>query len=159
MGGQQCTGEGNHLTRDDVLAIYMEAFRLLRLQSLERLASLEHEGFVEAAIGVWECAADQIIALVGEAGFDSLYARTVFLAMPTFPWLLEPPESPPAGYRFANLRANLEGKPQKLAQDVNALLLTIFTDTLASLIGEPVTEHILKSAWGHFAPVKLTTGN
>lgn len=136
----------------------MDTFRLQRQQSIENLSSKKHDGFADAAIGLWERVAAQIIALVGEAGFDSLYARSVFLAQSTFPWLTEPTQSPPEGHRFANLRANLEGKPPELASDANRLLLIIFTDTLASLIGEPLTERVLKTAWGNFDPYRTKNG-
>jgi hypothetical protein len=128
----------------------MATFRLQREQSIESLISDKHGGFANAAIGLWERVATQIIALVGEAGFDSLYARSVFLAQSTFPWLTEPSQSPPIGHRFAKLRVNLEEKPTQLASDANRLLLTIFTDMLASLIGEPLTERVLASVWGNF---------
>ena len=128
----------------------MEAFRLLRQQSIESLAAAKHDGFADAAIGLWERVATHIIALVGEAGFDSLYARSVFLARSTFPWLTESSEFGREGDRFADLRANLEETTPDLASDANRLLLVIFTDTLASLIGEPLTERVLNSAWGDF---------
>lgn len=129
----------------------MEAIRLLRQQSIESLNSARHEGFADVAIDLWERVASQIIALVGEAGFDSLYGRSVFLAQSTFPWLTEPPESSTEGNRFANLKADLEEKPTELARDANRVLLIIFTDTLASLIGELLTERVLNSAWRDFA--------
>jgi hypothetical protein len=128
----------------------METFRTQRQQSIESLNSGRHDGFADVAIGLWERVAIQIIALVGEAGFDSLYARSVYLAQSTFPWLTEPSPSSPEGHRFANLRANFEGKPPELASDANRLLLIIFTDTLASLIGDHLTERVLASAWGNF---------
>lgn len=128
----------------------METFRLQRQQSIESLRSDKQDEFADAAIGLWERVATQIIALVGEAGFDSLYARSVFLAQSTFPWLTEPTQAPPDGHRFSRLRANLEEKPPELASAANRLLLIIFTDTLAALIGEPLIERVLASVWGNF---------
>jgi hypothetical protein len=130
----------------------METFRTQRQQSIDRLSSEKNESFAELAMGLWERVATPIIALVGEAGFDSLYARSVFLAQSTFPWLTEPTQAPPDGQRFAKLRADLEGQPFELASDANRLLLIIFTDTLASLIGDHLTERVLAAAWGNFDP-------
>lgn len=129
----------------------MEAFRLLRQQSIDSLASLQHDTFPHAAIGLWERVAIQVIALVGEAGFDSLYARSVFLAVSSFPWLTESTEPVVYGHRFDRLRSDLEEQPPELALEANRHLLVIFTDTLASLIGEPLTECVWKAAWGNFA--------
>lgn len=136
----------------------MDSFRLLRQQSIEKLAAARDQGYADPAIGLWERMATQIIALMGETGFDSLYARSVFLARSTFPWLTEPTETGPGVGRFAALRANLDENPPELASDANRLLLVIFTDTLASLIGEPLTERVLHAAWGDFARYGANTG-
>jgi len=109
-------------------------------------------------MGLWGSLADQLIAIVGDAGFDSLFARSVFLAQSTFPWLTEPEDSPPKDHRFTDLKANLEQQPPELAMEANRVLLIIFTDTLASLIGEPLTERVLNSAWGQLTHYKSTTG-
>ena len=101
-----------------------------------------------AAIGLWNQMADQIIAIVGEAGFDSLFARSLFLTQSTFPWLSVGAASRPSDHRFADLQASLDGTTPELASEANRRLLIIFTDILASLIGEPLTERILNSAWG-----------
>lgn len=136
----------------------MEAFRLLRQQSIESLAAAKHDGFADAAIDLWERVATHIIALVGEAGFDSLYGRSVFLARSTFPWLTESSQPGRESDRFSDLRANLEDKPPDLASDANRLLLVIFTDTMASLIGEPLTERVLTTAWGDFVSYETNKG-
>ena len=136
----------------------MDTFRLQRQQSIESLSLEKQDGFSDAAIGLWERVAAQIIALVGETGFDSLYARSVFLAQPTFPWLTEPTQPPPEGHRFANLRTNLEGKPPELASAANRLLLIILTDTLASLIGEALIERVLASVWGNLDHYRANKG-
>lgn len=129
----------------------MEAFRLLRERSIERLGDTEHDAFANTAIALWERMASEITALVGEAGFDSLYARSVFLVLPTFPWLSESKDLTDRAQRFASLRTNLEENPPELAREANRVLLVIFTDTLASLIGAPLTARVLSSAWSDFA--------
>lgn len=127
----------------------MDASRLLRQQSIDRLISAGHEGIADTAIGLWERLAIQIVALVGEAGLESLYARSVYLAQLTFPWLNVATQTPSDGGRFESLRAHLEERAPELASEANRLLLVIFTDTLASLIGGPLTERVLNSAWGN----------
>lgn len=129
----------------------MDAFRLLRQQSIESLGATGHESVADTAIGLWERLANRIVALVGEAGFESLYARSVYLAQSTYPWLTEPTPSAGDGDRFGSLRGHLEDKPPELADAANRLLLVIFTDTLASLIGGALTQRVLTSAWGDLA--------
>jgi hypothetical protein len=108
------------------------------------------EKAADAAIKLWEQMAVQIISIVGEDGFDSLYARSIFLSRSTFPWLTASPLPPPTDHRFAELKAGLEGQAPAQASEANSLLLITFTDILASLIGEQLTTRILRLAWGHW---------
>ena len=101
-----------------------------------------------AAISLWEQMATQIIAIVGEGGFNSLYMRSVFLTQSTFPWLSAVSLSPQTDHRFAELKISLEGQTPEQARAANSLLLITFTDILASLIGEQLTIRVLRSAWG-----------
>jgi hypothetical protein len=108
----------------------------------------------DAAINFWDKLATEIISIVGEGGFNSLYARSVFLTQPTFPWLVTGSSSPHNDYRFAELKMCLAGQTPAQAGAANRLLLITFTDILASLIGEQLTTSILRSAWGDGASNK-----
>jgi hypothetical protein len=103
---------------------------------------------VDAAINLWEQMATQIIAIVGEGGFNSLYVRSVFLTRSTFPWLAAGALPPQADQLFAGLKTSLEGQTQAQVVKASSLLLITFTDVLASLIGEQLTTRILRLAWG-----------
>ncbi len=107
----------------------------------------------DAAIDSWEKLATEIISIVGEGGFNSLYARSVFLAQSTFPWLAASSLAP-TGHRFAELKKRLTEQTPAQAGAANRLLLITFTDILASLIGEQLTTSILRSAWGDDASNK-----
>lgn len=126
----------------------METRDLPRHQLIERLMAQHPEKVADAAISLWEQMATQIISIVGEDGFNSLYARSVFLAQPTFPWLPASSPSPENDQRFAELKKGLEGQTPSQAREANSLLLLTFTGILAALIGEPLTTRILWSAWG-----------
>ena len=126
----------------------METRDPLRHQLIERLMAQYPEKGADAAINLWEQMATQIISIVGEDGFNSLYARSVFLAQPTFPWLTNSALSQQNDQRFAELKKGLEGQTPSQARDANSLLLLTFTGILAALIGEPLTTRILCSAWG-----------
>ena len=103
---------------------------------------------MDAAIKLWEQMATQIISIVGEDGFNSLYTRSLFLNQTTFPWLAASQLAPQTEQRFAELKASLEGQTPAQASEANSLLLITFTDILASLIGEQLTTRILGLAWG-----------
>ncbi len=126
----------------------METTDLPRHQLIERRMAQRPENVAEAAIGLWEQLATQIISIVGEEGFNSLYARSVFLAQPSFPWLTTSPLSQQNDQRFAELKKGLAGQPPSQAREANSLLLLTFTGILAALIGETLTTRILWSAWG-----------
>ena len=60
---------------------------MLRHQKIKNLMAQHTEKVADATINLWEQMATQIISIVGEGGFNSLYARSVFLTQSTFPWL------------------------------------------------------------------------
>lgn len=125
----------------------METRDLLRHQIINSLMAQHTEKVADAAINLWEQMATQIISIVGEGGFDSLYARSVFLTRSTFPWIAADALPPQADQRFAGLKMSLDGQTPAQAREANSLLLITFTDILSSLIGEELTTLILRSAW------------
>lgn len=136
----------------------METGSLLRHQIIENLMVQHTEKAVDAAINLWVQMATQIISIVGEVGFNSLYARSVFLAQPQFPWLMASSLAPQTDQRFGELKMHLERQTLSQARDANSLLLITFTDILAGLIGEQLTVSILRSAWGNDASYSTSKG-
>lgn len=129
----------------------METTNALRHQLIESLLARHIEKVADAAIFLWEQMATEIISIIGVAGFDSLYARSVLLCQPKFPWLglKVIPSNSSGNRRFAELKTNLEGQWPAQAVAANSLLLITFTDILATLIGEQLTTRILRAAWGN----------
>ena len=134
----------------------METSNLLRHQIIKRLKAQPPGKVADVAINLWEQMATQIISIIGEGGFNSLYARSIFLTQSTFPWLATGSLSPQTDHRFAKLKISLEGQTPAQASEANSLLLITFTDILASLIGEQLTIRILRSAWGDDASEKAS---
>lgn len=129
----------------------MESEHLLRQQLIQGLTVAPTENVVSAAIGLWEQLSGQIVAIVGQGGFDSLYARSLFLSQSTFPWLGASAVSAQTGRGFTELKTSFEGQTPAQAVAANSLLLVTFTDILAALIGEQLTNRILLSAWSNHA--------
>jgi len=127
---------------------------LPRHQIIKDIMAPHTEKVADAAIHFWEQMAAQIILIVGEGGFNSLYARSVFLTQSTFPWLSASLLPSQAAQRFTELKMSLEAQTPALAREANSLLLITFTDILAALIGEELTASILRSAWGDDASIK-----
>lgn len=128
----------------------MDTSDLQRHQKIKSLVALHPENIAVGANTLWEQMATQIISIVGEAGFNSLYTRSVFLTQSSFPWLAAAALSQP-DHRFAQLETNLAGQTPEQASAASSLLLITFTDILAALIGEQLTTSILRSAWGNDA--------
>ncbi|MEO6351749.1 MAG: hypothetical protein ABIO19_12825 [Burkholderiaceae bacterium] len=119
----------------------------LRRQLIESLIPQHTEKILDATIIRWEQMAVEIISIVGEGGFNSLYARSVFLTQTTFPWLAACVLSQQHDQRFATLKIGFEAQTPAHARAANNLLLITFTDILASLIGDQLTANILHAAW------------
>ncbi|MFA9218755.1 MAG: hypothetical protein ACEQSK_16855 [Sphingomonadaceae bacterium] len=94
-------------------------------------------------IVLWERLAGELCAIIGQSGFETLYARSVHVVRIQYPWLALGSDP-----RFERLRASLDGQTLELAGQASIALLTTFTDTLIQLIGASLTTAILQSAWG-----------
>jgi hypothetical protein len=126
----------------------MESDNLLRRRIISNLTDRHIDEVADALITLWEQIASQIILIIGEGGFNSLYARSLFLSRPMFPWLPPGSAQTPSDNRFVELKQSFERQPPLQANKANCVLLITFTDILASLIGEQLTLRILYSAWG-----------
>lgn len=93
------------------LSFVMATSGLLRHQIIEHQIAPHTEKFAEDAITQWEQLAAQIISIVGEGGFNALYARSVFLAQSSFPCLAARVSPARTNDRFAELRMSLGELP------------------------------------------------
>lgn len=119
---------------------------LLRHQLIKNIMAPPAEKVADA-VNLWTQLAIQIIAIIGEGGFNSLYIRSAFLARSTYPWLTVGASPPQTDQRFEELKTSLQNQTPAQASAANILLLTTFTDILSSLIGEELTVNILYVAW------------
>lgn len=125
---------------------------------IERLTNLHSEEDSDAAIDLWRKLAAQVIMIVGETGFNSLYERSLFLTQSAFPWIEPNLPSPNTDHGVANLKLCFEKQARLQASGANRMLLINFTDILASLIGEQLTSSILRSAWREDASDRASKG-
>jgi hypothetical protein len=125
----------------------MDMSSLLRHQLVESLTAPHTKKGADAAMMLWEQMSTKIISIVGEGGFHSLYARSLFIARARFPWLAADELPTQTDQLFAQLKKCFESQTPVQASAGNSLLLITFTDILASLIGEALTTSILRSAW------------
>lgn len=119
------------------------------LHQISEAALARHPGaVVDATIHLWRKLAPELIPIIGERGFETLYSRSIRLACVQYPWMKQGGEGPPDNNDFPQLRQCLQTQDDAQASQASMALFTIFFDTLASLIGEALTKHLLRSAWG-----------
>lgn len=106
------------------------------------------EAMQDVTLQLWERLASELISIIGEGGFRSLYARSIHLVSATFPWMEHASSLQPADSRFDGLKTSFEGRSLTEISEASMTLLITFIDILAALIGEPLTISILRSAWG-----------
>lgn len=97
---------------------------------------------------LWQKLSDQLLPIIGEGGFSSLYARSLYLAHAVFDWLPCGGASDATGFMFAQVQTCLRGRDALEAGQASRLLLLKFITILASLIGSALMTGILLSAWG-----------
>jgi hypothetical protein len=115
---------------------------------IRRAVTQRPEAIVDVSIQLWEQLAAELISIIGEGGFQSLYARSVHIASGHFPWIVPPPVSLAAESLFGSLKLCLAGRDLTESCEASTALLNIFIDILIVLIGELLTTSILRSAWG-----------
>ncbi|WP_395400520.1 hypothetical protein ACHMW6_23950 [Pseudoduganella sp. UC29_106] len=105
-------------------------------------------GVPVASVALWECLRSELSKIVGDKGFQSLYARCLHQASSRFPWL-ENQSSPSADSDFLQLLLrSLQSQSNDEAEAASADFFNTFIDTLILLIGEHLAMNILGKAWG-----------
>ena len=96
--------------------------------------------------------AAELIPIIGETGFATLFARSLYRNQTLFTWLASAPapQQPQvlqhSATQFTTLKASLQTRSFTEATAANQALLITFTDILIVLIGEPLTIGILRAA-------------
>lgn len=124
-----------------------------RKQIISRLLMPQHDcqpdsgAVAERSLWLWNRIALNLTPLIGEVGFQALYARAVYLALPDCPGFTLARHESSTSDLFQELKAGLVALEYGLAEQCSNILLTKFTDLVASMIGDALMEQILRSAW------------
>ncbi|VXB85831.1 conserved hypothetical protein [Massilia sp. 9I] len=94
----------------------------------------------------WRRIAQQLCPLIGESGFCALFSRACHVVGPDYAWLIpqQPCRSPEQ--LFGALEERMALVDAERAAATNDALLRTFTQLLAALIGEGLTQRLLASA-------------
>ncbi|MGJ7542988.1 hypothetical protein [Variovorax sp. LT1R16] len=104
------------------------------------------DAIAETTVGALRLLYAELGSLIGSRAAGALYVRSLHLTRPGFPWLSQAVEASDA--LFSTLYSDLCAREANEARQAGAGLLRTFADLLATLIGEPLTHRLLRSAWG-----------
>jgi hypothetical protein len=122
-----------------------------RRQMIRRAVVQRPEAFIDVTICLWQRLASELCPIIGEGGFQSLYARSLHVTSALYPWITDTHPQQQTDFRFNDLIINLKARDVKEASEASIALLSTFIDILAGLIGELLTNGLLQAAWGEDA--------
>ncbi len=91
-----------------------------------------------------------LLPIIGQRGVAALYRRALHLTRSACPWLPPDAEGVPSAIDLSPLRAALLQQSPSDAALGGASLLANYHQLLASLVGQPLTERLLRSVWVAF---------
>lgn len=95
----------------------------------------------------WQFMAAQLEPVIGVRGVNVLLDRALYMTGKNFPWLAQVGPLEAGADPLTRLRARFASHDATDVADAGCALLITFTELLASLIGEPLTERLLASVW------------
>ncbi len=100
-----------------------------------------------AAVGQWRQIDAALAPIIGKPGVAALFKRSLHLTRTNHPGLHALSESTVQPAEYAGLHAALAQETNVDAALTNDALLQTFRDLLSNLIGDSLTERLLRSAW------------
>ena len=94
----------------------------------------------------WRRIATHLCPLIGESGFCALFGRAVHVIGPDHAWLAPPQVCRLPEQLFTTLEERMALVDAERAASANEALLRTFTQLLAALIGNKLTQRLLESA-------------
>lgn len=125
----------------------MATTNIERNEMIRQAVMRRPENFLNVTVHLWERLATELISLIGENGFQSLYVRSVHLTRATYPWIVEGNPTQRSEKRFTGLQNSLAKYDLEVASAANILLLTTLVDIIALLIGDLLMTRILCTVW------------
>jgi hypothetical protein len=99
-----------------------------------------------AAVGLYEILLNKLSPLLGDAGSQALFRRSVKLSQEAFPCYREA-QSAPNDPLLGLVGECLRKQELELARKASVGLLLVFVELLATFIGERLTGQLLQESW------------
>ena len=100
-----------------------------------------------AAADTWPRVTARLVPVIGARGVDVLFRRALHLTSSSFPWLRLVGEDGGHITVLESLTTRLAEQEASSAAEASCALLVAFSDLLATLIGESLTERLLGPVW------------
>jgi len=104
---------------------------------------------VDAAMVTWQTLHTGLAPIIGQRGVAALIRRSLYLTRDAHPWLFPVCDTAAGHDLLAPLRSALLLQTAPEAASAHSALLGNFRDLLATLIGESLTERLLRPALDH----------
>jgi len=101
----------------------------------------------EATLNIWRQVATRLTPVIGVRGVDALFSRSLHVTSKTFPWLSMAGNDGNSNALLASLNVRLASQETAAAAEASDALLVTFTELLATLIGESLTDRLLVPVW------------
>jgi hypothetical protein len=101
----------------------------------------------EATAATWRLVEAQLVPVIGARGLDVLFRRALHQTTAAFPWLAACVDRGGSAGPLPSLMACLASRHTAAAAEAAYALLLTFTELLATLIGESLTERLLAPVW------------
>jgi hypothetical protein len=109
--------------------------------------SPDAKAIAAAAADTWPQVTAQLAPVIGARGVDVLFRRALHLTSTAFPWLQLSGDHERGVAVLESLATRLAGQEASSASEASRALLVTFTELLATLIGESLTERLLGPVW------------
>lgn len=109
--------------------------------------SPDASAIAKATVSTWQQMAVRLAPVIGWRGVDVLFSRALYLTGSRYPWLAVAAEDGNGVAQAASFRTRLETQKADVAAAASCALLVTFTELLATLIGDALTERLLRPVW------------
>ena len=109
--------------------------------------SPDAKAIAQVTADIWQEVESPLVPVIGAKGVGVLFDRALHQTGMAFPWLRMAEDHGSIVAALDTLRTCLAGQQETLATEASHSLLMNFTQLLATLIGEHLTERLLGSIW------------
>jgi hypothetical protein len=107
----------------------------------------EAAAVAEATAKTWRLVEAQLAPVIGAHGLDVLFRHALHHATLAYPWLATVVDRGGSASPLPSLMACLAAQTSAAAAEAAQALLFTFTELLARLVGESLTERLLAAVW------------